>query len=371
MKLRVENYQRLFSHPGLRFLINEIAMMGYCGSGVVSIVRDDDFVCYIPKATIEQTSQEGLNLYGSWKTFDEYLSNFRTFQQEFLAFCQNLSSDDDISKKQVEKFVALAAQCINFYKKTEFIYTDRPYLESQRSDNQELNDNLKRFETIKFEFRDFINAIFFGQGSFYQKLLEKLGKKFAVSADDLQQYRTAEIFELFNQKKLDKKTVDERFRRNIIIDQSGQFKLYWGQKAEEIIKNFLGARPENKEIKGTIVYPGKITGRVVIIRPAWHDDQVAIRKAMEEMNQGDILVSETTSPDIMPAIKKAGAIVTDQGGLMSHAAIMSRELKVPGIVGCGNATQILKDGMMVEVDAMPSTGTGAGADKGIVRIMEK
>ncbi|MBI2124836.1 hypothetical protein HYT92_03525, partial [Candidatus Pacearchaeota archaeon] len=44
----------------------------------------------------------------------------------------------------------------------------------------------------------------------------------------------------------------------------------------------MGARPENKEIKGTIVYPGKITGRVVIIRPAWHDDQVAIRKAMED-----------------------------------------------------------------------------------------
>ena len=72
---------------------------------------------------------------------------------------------------------------------------------------------------------------------------------------------------------------------------------------------------------------------------------------MEKMEQGDILVAETTAPELLVACKKAGAIVTDMGGLMSHAAIVSREFGIPCIVGTQNASRILKDGDMVEVDA--------------------
>jgi pyruvate,water dikinase len=68
-----------------------------------------------------------------------------------------------------------------------------------------------------------------------------------------------------------------------------------------------------------------------------------------------------TSPDYVPAMKRAKAIITDEGGLLSHAAIMSREFGKPCIIGTKIATKILKDGMMVEVDA----------DKGIVRIINK
>jgi pyruvate,water dikinase len=79
------------------------------------------------------------------------------------------------------------------------------------------------------------------------------------------------------------------------------------------------------------------------------------------MKNGQILVAETTSPELLPACKKAGAIVTNQGGLLSHAAIVSRELKIPCIVGVGNATDVLHDGDEVEVDA----------DKGIVKILNR
>jgi len=68
-----------------------------------------------------------------------------------------------------------------------------------------------------------------------------------------------------------------------------------------------------------------------------------------------------TSPDYILALKKAAAVVTDEGGMTCHAAIVSRELGIPGIVGTRFATQLLKDGMMVEVDAY----------NGIVKILEK
>ena len=70
---------------------------------------------------------------------------------------------------------------------------------------------------------------------------------------------------------------------------------------------------------------------------------------------GDILISDATTPDMTPIMKKVAAIVTDFGGVTSHAAIVCRELRIPCIVGTKNGTSILKDGMQVEVDAYKGT----------------
>jgi pyruvate,water dikinase len=81
---------------------------------------------------------------------------------------------------------------------------------------------------------------------------------------------------------------------------------------------------------------------------------VKIVKDMDELGkvvQGDILVTKMTDPDYVPAMKRAGAIVTDEGGMTSHAAIVSREMGIPCIVGTGQATHKLKDGDIVTVDA--------------------
>ena len=69
------------------------------------------------------------------------------------------------------------------------------------------------------------------------------------------------------------------------------------------------------------------------------------------MKAGDILISVATTPDLIPAIKKASAIVTDVGGITCHAAIISRELGIPCVVGTKISTKILKDGMIIDVDA--------------------
>jgi len=105
------------------------------------------------------------------------------------------------------------------------------------------------------------------------------------------------------------------------------------------------------EIKGTPAYKGVVRGRVKKIR-SFAD--------MKDFAPGDVLVTEMTNPDYVPIMKKAAAVVTDEGGTTCHAAIASRELKVPCVVGTKIATQVLKDGDMVEVDA----------DKGIVKILK-
>ena len=77
--------------------------------------------------------------------------------------------------------------------------------------------------------------------------------------------------------------------------------------------------------------------------------------------QGEILITQMTQPNIMDIASKASALVTDEGGMLSHAAIISRELKIPCVVGTKFATRVLKDGDLVEVDA----------NTGVVKILER
>ncbi|MDS0281910.1 phosphoenolpyruvate synthase [Haloarcula onubensis] len=71
---------------------------------------------------------------------------------------------------------------------------------------------------------------------------------------------------------------------------------------------------------------------------------------LDKVNQGDIIVTEMTTPDMVPAMKRAGALVTDEGGMTSHAAIVSRELGLPAVVGCETATATLTDDQLVSID---------------------
>ena len=92
---------------------------------------------------------------------------------------------------------------------------------------------------------------------------------------------------------------------------------------------------------GSAASPGMAAGPVKILENASQIDKIL---------KGDILVAEMTTPDFVPAMKRAAAILTDQGGRTSHAAIVSRELGIPCVVGATKATKTLKDGQIVTVD---------------------
>lgn len=106
-------------------------------------------------------------------------------------------------------------------------------------------------------------------------------------------------------------------------------------------------------LKGESASSGKATGKIRIILDAQNKDNI--------FNEGDILVTSMTRPEFVPLMKKAGAIVTNEGGITCHAAIVSRELNKPCVIGTKFATQVLKDGDLVEVDA----------DNGVVKVLEK
>ncbi len=103
-------------------------------------------------------------------------------------------------------------------------------------------------------------------------------------------------------------------------------------------------------LKGFAASKGVVQGRVKVLFE-WRQGA--------EVLPGDILVASMTTPDFLPAMERAAGFVTDEGGITCHAAIIARELKKPCVIGTKIATQVLKDGDMVEVDA----------EKGIVRVL--
>ncbi len=150
--------------------------------------------------------------------------------------------------------------------------------------------------------------------------------------------------------------------KDITALRSKGFLFYKGKvvTGEDINKfyienNILIREPDilsQTEVKGMTAQKGLVKGKVRII---YTEEELNKIKSEE-----DILVTPMTRPEFVPAMKIAGAFVTDEGGIVCHASIVSRELKKPCIVGTKNATKIFKDGDMVEVDA----------DKGVVRIMK-
>jgi pyruvate,water dikinase len=114
------------------------------------------------------------------------------------------------------------------------------------------------------------------------------------------------------------------------------------------INMFKGA----KEIKGKIAFKGCIQGRVYIINKP---------EDIKNFKKGEIIASINTSPSLMSALLKCGGIITNEGGIMCHASIISRELKKPCIIGTKIATQVLKNGDLIELDA----------NKGVIKILKQ
>jgi len=102
-----------------------------------------------------------------------------------------------------------------------------------------------------------------------------------------------------------------------------------------------GGGAEDTVVRGLGASPGRAAGTARVVDGVGELDRV---------EDGDVIVTRMTTPDMVPAMKRAAAIVTDEGGMTSHAAIVSRELGVPAVVGTGNATAVVEDGVTVTVD---------------------
>ena len=169
--------------------------------------------------------------------------------------------------------------------------------------------------------------------------------------------------EMRNRYSLDDAEVVELAKYAVIIeDHYGRpMDIEWGKDGRDGKIYILQARPETVKSqqkstdaqlrfklkgKGTVLTSGRAIGQKIGAGPVRviHDPS-----EMDRVQPGDVLVADMTDPNWEPVMKRAAAIVTNRGGRTCHAAIIARELGVPAVVGCGNATELLKDGAFVTV----------------------
>lgn len=145
----------------------------------------------------------------------------------------------------------------------------------------------------------------------------------------------------------------QRVKYCALYEEKGYEKLLLGKEAQKLEATIPEQSTEDiTELTGQTACLGHVTGIVKIVNTP---------SEMGKMKPGDVLVSIATNPDIVPAMKMAAAIVTEQGGITSHAAIVSRELGTPCVIGTKIATKVFKDGDKVEVDA----------NQGVVKLLER
>ncbi len=245
-----------------------------------------------------------------------------------------------------------------------------------------LNEMSTYTEKVIGEKKDFIEKL--GLGESYKTLIKNL-EDFCIIQDKRKAYNfianhhlelfAQEIAKRFNLDLYDvkvllpkevKQLIENKLNKNIIKERKPLFILHFimdkmeiitGDEAEKIKSKYavIKKTDQSRVIQGVLASRGEsyyFRGVAKILSSP---------KEVDKINEGDILITKMTSPDYIVAMRKAGAIITDEGGILCHAAVVSRELGITCIVGTKVATKMIKDGDVIEIHG----------GRGTVKIIER
>lgn len=175
-------------------------------------------------------------------------------------------------------------------------------------------------------------------------LLNVLAKKTRYNVEDLKYTQASEIPLILHQHGPSNEELTQRRQQCVWIWTREGNTVFVGKAAHAFQLAIMGEKDlsDVRDVRGLSASMGKAVGRACIITSSTECDKV---------QQGDVVIAVMTRPDYVPAMKKACAIVTDEGGITSHAAIVSRELGIPCIIGTKIATKVFTSGEQVEVNA--------------------
>lgn len=357
---RGSDYKVLFKLKGrLTCLHSEFFVKGSLGLGdPIVVFKQGEWHSFIHREKEWQCLQKGLEVFIGESSYAEYADGFRSYiEMANQQIIPRFRLPIPITKLELQELLPVLGKFWYFYGMTEFSYHDLAYERLLEKKDPVLQKNLDDLAKLKFEGREILNAYIFENGVLHN-LLRGIARQYLKHEDDGEFLFSAELLGLFDGKKITDETIHQRRDAFGCASFAENVRFFTHEEAVQVWDE-LHEAPKSGGIRGTIANQGVASGRVVIA-PMLVSPK-AIAEVAARMRKGDVLVAESTTPELMNLVNKAVAIVADQGGMLSHAAIVSRELGVPCIIGAGNATELLKDGDEVEVDA----------NRGIVRILKK
>lgn len=363
-------------------------------------------IMYFLKSSSKRFAAQGLKLYSDKKKVRALVKEGekikktadRTMTKEILAEFPNMT-DLEIRKlvarhfKEMEKFA-------HVYNQSEVFYTGsvdkiiKDFVEKKTVDQDEASrfyaliltpasnakikaEQKKAFDkigvsehirtlcdSVRFlgRSRIFLHEILNGNYMFMKAAFAEIAKRKNFELRQLEACHVEEILALLDGKLNDLTEINRRMDAYVAFCRGKKPYFYSGPKARKLIAEIRETMPENiREIFGNPASAGKVTGRVIIMPGLFSNGGKDFREKMKLMKKGEILVANATGPEMIVACRMASAIIANEGGINSHAAIVSRELGIPAIVGTKIATRVLRDGDLVEVDAI----------KGVIRILSQ
>lgn len=351
-----DDYILSFWVQGVSVFVTDIHLEAYRELEVLYIIDNGMFKQYFTKKAYEHALDRGLKFYSDQNAFSDYQKDLTAHCDSFRKFFESEIKDkQSLSKNAVIKFFEYTKKLCGDYAKMNLEFTDKAF--SKQEESSIIKKNLAGVAKFKDTARAVMNIVLFEPNGYSNQFFNILGRQFNISPAIFENLTQREILKLLDGKKPDENIISKR--QSAFVESYNTTGFYEGKDAEQILQEFKEEATYSEIINGQTASKGKVGGRVKII-PVDYGDLKRVNTEIEKMKQGDILVAETTAPELIVACKKAGAIVTDMGGLMSHAAIVSREFGIPCVVGTKNASKILKDGDKVEVDG----------NLGVVRILK-
>jgi len=360
-------YEPIFKLPYSNVFITDMFLGAYSNLDPIATIKNGKWEFFLSKETLKKCAEKGFEFALSERKYKEIETNYPFFKEK-LASLEKIKIEELNKNKFLEfldEFRKFFIELFKVYSETEFFYfakienklkdfikdkypfedifSDKVNIASWPEEMRKLADYIINTQHLKLDYRKIINTMGLGETSLLQRLLKELGKR--TEREDSPSMTLEEAKKVLNGKEV--KDVSDRHVYSYITwdEKTKKLIILAGGDGYRKIRELDKQIPKN-EVIGTVACIGFAKGKAKIIPLSMNPEHY-----ISKMEKGDILISDTTGPDLMPAIEKAAAIVTDEGGMMSHAAIISREFNIPCVVGTKYATEVFKDGDMIEVNA--------------------
>lgn len=276
------------------------------------------------------------------KTLREYINTYRWTEPHYLEILEKITIqtvkekyfDEETAQKILSR---LLSENKNLSKKFNF-----------EDDSMKLFKLINAIAKMRFEAK----KIYFPLVEMSEKILRETARRTYFAVSQISSFSLPELKNLLLKNRFPNiETVNERQKIYAIKIYTNNTKRISDLSRQATIKLIQYDRQQTNtsSFKGLIAYPGTVTG-IANVAPTLSGKK-EYKKYIATLNKNDILVSSMTSPDLTPAFSKIAAVVTDEGGLMSHAALVAREKRIPCVIGTRIATRVLKNGDKIKVDA--------------------
>lgn len=351
-EIKPEEYLLTYEAKGLTPLFEDFFVQDYLTEGIVlgseEVTRE-----YMGRHAMKEMNEAGTELYASEEDVRGLALAFKNAVTEAGALAARLKEDAPLKSIELDEVFALFAATMHTYSYFDHSYTDTAF------GMPETVAALGFLEEERNGMREGFNDVFWKTDGCFQSLIKKLAADSGVSEDDVRWHTRSEAARLPEGKRIDAKHIAGRKRAFAFHKEEQDTVFFEGGDAKLLIARFETTDVGElvTVLKGQTVNGKGIIRGVVRVLTVDYADFKNTTIAMEAMQEGEILVAPFTAPELMPACRKAAAIITDVGGMLSHAGITARELGIPCIVGTGNASKVFKTGDTVEVDTGKGTVT--------------